>query len=89
MVGIDRGWGDGSTALFSVHFDDGFGIKDPPLEPDRLPNCRPYRLVEGVWELAMAAAEAPAAALSKQIFFVPIRDQRTYHVVMAGDSSDG
>ena len=47
---MERGWGDASTALLGVDFDDGFGIKDPPLEPERLPNFCPCRLVGGVWE---------------------------------------
>ena len=84
MVGMDRGWRDGSTTLLGVHFDDGFGKIDPPLEPDRLPNFHPCRLVGGLWELAMAAAEAPAAALLNQLRFVRFQDQRTSHVVMAG-----
>ena len=51
MVGMERGGRDASTALLGVHFEDGFGKKDPPLAPDRFPNFCPCRLVEGVWEL--------------------------------------
>ena len=70
MVGIDRTWGDASIALLGVDFDDEFGKIDPPLEPDRLPNFHPCRIFGGLWELAVAAAEAPAVALSNQLLFI-------------------
>ena len=31
MVGIDRGWRDGSTVLLGIDFDFGFGKTDPPF----------------------------------------------------------
>ena len=31
MAGMDRGWGDGSTALIAVNFEFGNTVKDPSL----------------------------------------------------------
>ena len=31
MVGIDTGWGDGSTALLAVNFEFGKTVTDPSL----------------------------------------------------------
>ena len=71
MVEMERGERDASTALLGINFDDGFGKKDPPLEPDRLPYFRPSSLVEGVWEFgygssgkAWRCAFTPATFLS-------------------------
>ena len=82
MAGMERGGQGDSIALLAVHFEVDSGNKTPPLEPIRLPNFRPYSLVGGLRELAMAATEPPAAALSKQLLFIPIRDRQTSHMVM-------
>ena len=75
MAVMDIGWRDAFIALLGVDFDDGFGKEDPPLEHDRLPNFRPYMLVGGVWEIAVAVTEAPGAALLNQLLFVQFRDR--------------
>ena len=78
-----RGWRDASIALLGVNFDNEFEKEDPPS----LIDCQifnPYKLVGGVWEIAVAATEAPGAALSNQLRFIKMRDRRqqTSHVVM-------
>ena len=56
MVGMERGEGDASTALLGVGFEFGFGKKDPPLAPDRLPNFHLCSLVQGGWELGYGSS---------------------------------
>ena len=73
MAGIDRGEPTGSTALLGVNFEVDLGRQTPRL-PDQLPDLYPCRLVGGVWELAMAATEAPGAALSNQLLFIRFQD---------------
>ena len=68
----------------------GLARKTPPLAPDRLPNFRPSSLVEGLWDLGyMAVAPRPGAALSNHLLFIPFRDRRTSHVMMAGRLGGG
>ena len=72
MAGMERAEPPGSTALLGVNFDNGFGKKTPPSS---LIDCKlfvPAASFRGFGRLAMAATEAPGAALSNHLLFFKI-----------------